>query len=342
MEIIKEILNKKEWENFLIEEKPQSFLQSWNWGNFNESLGYEIWRLGVYEDDVLVGVVLTIKICAKRGRFLFIPHGPILKKTDPATEQHRLRIIFSYLKDLAKKEKCGFVRVSPLLLKNQENENLYRELGFRKAPMHMHAELMWILDISVAEEKLLKDMRKTTRYLVHKAEKDGVEIIKSKDQKHLEIFNNIYKETAKRQKFIAFSENYLKKEFDALYEDNQIEIFLAKYNGEFISGAMVVFYGDSGFYHQGASVQKYTKIPASYLLQWKAIEEAKKRGLKFYNFWGVCSEEKTNHPWAGLSLFKRGFGGFHEEYLAAQDLIISPIYWLNYLIEKARKIKRNL
>jgi hypothetical protein len=37
-----------------------------------------------------------------------------------------------------------------------------------------------------------------------------------------------------------------------------------------------------------------------------------------------------------------GFGGEQKEYVKTQDLIISPKYWLNYIIEKARKIKRGL
>ncbi|MCX6765289.1 MAG: peptidoglycan bridge formation glycyltransferase FemA/FemB family protein [Candidatus Nealsonbacteria bacterium] len=103
------------------------------------------------------------------------------------------------------------------------------------------------------------------------------------------------------------------------------------------------------FYHHGASLSKFNKIPVSYLLQWEAIKEAKKRGCILYNFWGIAPEiasesdaSKSKHPWAGLSLFKMGFGGYRKDYVKTQDYPITLKYYLNYIIEKIRKIKRRL
>ena len=356
---IKEITDKKEWEDFLASEKPHTFLQSWNWGEFHRLMGDKFWRLGIIDYTSLIGVVLVVKISAKRGRFLFIPHGPILGTSDASrgsTSQTltsireeveprkvELRILIDYLKKLAQKEDCSFIRISPLMPKTPLNEKLFKDLGFRQAPIHMHAaELVWILDVNQLEEQLLKGMRKTTRYLVHKAEKDGVEIMKSKKPEDLKIFDKIYEETATRQHFTPYSKKFLQSEFEAFQKDNQISFFFAKYNNEVVSAAMIIFYGESGYYHQGASSGKYPKIPAPYLLQLEIIREAKKRGLRYYNFWGISSEDKPRHPWAGLSLFKKGFGGFSEEYIPAQDLVLKKSYWLTYLIEKARKIRRGL
>ena len=93
---------------------------------------------------------------------------------------------------------------------------------------------------------------------------------------------------------------------------------------------------------------KYPKIPISYLLLWEAIKEAKARGCKKFNFWGIAdisSDNKVldkNHPWAGLTLFKIGFGGKPKKHVNTQDFILSSKYWLNFAIEKIRKIKRGL
>ncbi|KKQ29069.1 MAG: hypothetical protein US43_C0009G0016, partial [Candidatus Levybacteria bacterium GW2011_GWA1_37_16] len=49
-------------------------------------------------------------------------------------------------------------------------------------------------------------------------------------------------------------------------------------------------------------------------------------------------EGNSDHRFAGLSLFKRGFGGEDFQYLPAQDLIINyPRYLINYFIEQLRK-----
>ena len=119
---------------------------------------------------------------------------------------------------------------------------------------------------------------------------------------------------------------------------------------ELVAGGIFIFWQGVGFYHHGASSLKYPKIPVSYLLLWEAIKEAKKRGCKKFNFWGIAPFKKTgdkevfekSHPWYGLSLFKTGFSGYAKEYVKTQDLVISGKYWFSFLIEKIRKMKRGL
>jgi len=80
---------------------------------------------------------------------------------------------------LGKKEKVWFLRIAPLLLRNEENNQLFDDLGFINAPIHMHPEITWELDLNLPEEELLKNMRKTTRYLIRQAEKnEKIEVIK--------------------------------------------------------------------------------------------------------------------------------------------------------------------
>ena len=106
-----------------------------------------------------------------------------------------------------------------------------------------------------------------------------------------------------------------------------------------LASAIIMYYGHQGAYHHGASIP--TKIPASYLLQWEAIKEAKQRGKKFYNFWGIAPDDApASHPFKGITLFKTGFGGQKYELLPCQDLPLSFKYNLTRVIELVRKKKR--
>jgi lipid II:glycine glycyltransferase (peptidoglycan interpeptide bridge formation enzyme) len=359
---IKEITQKQIWEGFLMEREEKTFLDSWNWGEFQKKMGNKIWRLGIfkclaYDVKHLIGVTLVVKIQAKRGTFLFIPHGPSLyiplhKQQVVAWRICNLSILLKELKKIAKQENCSFIRVAPILERNEKNIKIFKDLGFRSAPIHMHPEITWELDIMPSEQELLMKMRKTTRYLIRQAQKNqDVEIIQSQDIENVEKFNELFQATVNRHHFTPFSLEYLKNEFSSFNSDNQISLFFGKYKNEIISSAMIIFWQRIGFYHQGASSLKYPKIPVSYLLQWEAIKEAKKRGCKLYNFWGIAPVSEINnhlsvinkkHPWYGLTLFKMGFGGYKKEYIKTQDLILSPKYWLNFIVEKIRKIKRGL
>ena len=349
---IKEINNKEVWENFFSECEEKTFLQSWNWGEFQKMMGNKIWRLGILDSGGMSSVALVIKIQAKRGTFLFIPHGPVIirgRASVNLSEDRLLSILLEKLKEIAKEEKCSFIRIAPILERSEKNIKIFKDLGFREAPTHIHPELTWELNIEPSENELLMGMRKTTRYLIKQAQKNkDIEIIQSNKLEDVETFNKLYQETVDRHHFVPFSFDYLKNEFLAFLKDNQISIFLGKYKNEIISAGIFIFWQGIGFYHHGASSLKYPKIPVSYLLLWEAIREAKRRGCKLFNFWGIApitldfKLQNLNHPWAGLTLFKMGFGGYKKEYVKTQDLILSPKYWLNFIVEKIRKTKRGL
>ena len=347
---IKEINNKEIWESFLAKCEEKTFLDSWNWGEFQKKEGEKIWRLGIYDGEELAASALVIKIKAKRGTFLFVPHGPNINNQSPRNNNQVLETLLNELKIIAKEEKASFIRIAPIWERSEENIKVFKDLKFKKAPIHMHPEVTWEMDITPAEEELLMGMRKTTRYLIRQAQKNSdIEIIQSQNIEELKKFDEIYCPTARRHKFVPFSLDYLQNQFSSFLTDNQISIFLGKYKDEVVSSSIVVFWQNIGFYHHGASLSKYNRVPVSYLLQWEAIKEAKKRVCQVYNFWGIAPEikdksqiQKSKHPWAGLTLFKMGFGGYRKEYVKTQDFSVSSMYWLTCAFEKLRKAKRGL
>ncbi|MCS7093251.1 MAG: peptidoglycan bridge formation glycyltransferase FemA/FemB family protein [Patescibacteria group bacterium] len=337
------------WQAFFDEFGATSFLPSWEWGEFQKSLGNPILRGGVFDGDCLEAIFLVIKMRSKRGHFLFMPHGPVFRKKEKI--QTILISILGFLKKVAQKEKFDFIRIAPFLENAPENYLLFKNLGFKEAPIYLHAESFWVLPlfksnnqetIFLEETELLSQMRKTTRYLIRKAQMLGLTLEKRKDSEAVDEFNQIYLETASREKFIPFSKDYLKKEFLAFRKTNNSLILLVKTGGHLLAGALILFTKKSGFYHQGASV--HSKLPATYLLQWEAIKEAKTRHCHFYNFWGVFDNQSKRNPksWQGLTFFKTGFGGKLIRYLPTQDFVLSPRYYLTYLWEKLLAKKRGI
>ncbi len=333
--VCREITDKKIWEDFLLRCGEKTFLQSWNWGEFQEKMGHKIWRLGIYDNNGgLSSVALVVKVAARRGTFLLVQHNLALSET-----------LLNKLKEIAEEEGCAFIRMAPLLLRNEENKKLFKDLWFHESPMHASAyEATWKLDLTPSEEDLLANMRKTTRYLIHQAQKNlDIEIIKSEKTEDIAIYNKLNQTVAKHQRFVPFSFEFVKNELAVFAKDNQALLFFGKYKGEVIASALVIFWSGIGFYHQAALDPKYHKIPVAYLLQWEAIKEAKKRGCKLYDFWGYIDPKvQSKHPWAGPTLFKMGFGGRAYEYVKTQDLALSKKYWLTYFFEQLRKTKRGL
>jgi lipid II:glycine glycyltransferase (peptidoglycan interpeptide bridge formation enzyme) len=306
-----EITSQKIWDEFVLRHSPQALFQSWQWGEVEKKMGHKIWRWGWFAGGKLAGVAQMKKVTARRGTFLHIRHGPVG------------RINFNDVIKLAKTEKAWFIRVSPQM----QDDGAYKKRGFMPAPIHaMDAEFCWVLDLDKSEEELMAGMRKTTRYEIKRAQKLGVTI-----HTGFKDFLSLYKETSRRQGFVGHSG--IKEEI-ALFAQDAL-VLNASYEGKTLASAIILFWGDEAIYHHGASLPG--KIPASYLLQWEAIREAKKRGKKVYNFWGIAPEDNLNHPWRGLTLFKTGFGGRQMRYMHAMDLPISPLYVIPKIIETIRK-----
>jgi len=337
-----EIKEREKWEDFLLDCEERTFLQSWNWGEFQKRMGNEVLRLGLSEGDNLRAVALVSKIKARRGKFYLIQHGPVI--AEEAKKKESLSLFIEELKKIGVKEGFDFIRMNPLLGRTNENKEMLEQLGTKESPMHANAyESTWKLDITPPEDDILRDMRKTTRYLIRQCIKNQDITVEFRDDSNAALeYQKLNEEVAGRQKFVPFSEEYVKNEFES-FKDGQASFIFGKYKGETAAAALVVYWSGIGFYHQAASKAKHHKLSIPYLLQWEAIKEAKRRGCSLYDFWGyVDPKESPNHPWAGPTLFKMGFGGKAYEYAKTRDFPLSGKYWLINIFEKLRKVKRGL
>jgi len=335
---VKEISSKNLWEKFVLQNNPKSFLQSWNWGETNKILGKKIFRLGFTKDKKLVGVCLVIEEKAKRGPHFLIPGGPLFDWENKRLVSFFLKTIKSY----AVKQKVWFVRIRPELFDNQKNRKLFSSLGLLPAPMHLHAENTWVLEIDRNDDELLSGMRKTTRYLIKKSLDMNLSVKVYSVPDKTEILDKLQGETVKRHKFKGFSNSLFTAQLATFAKDGQAELVVCG-KGEYnLAAAIIIFYGKYAYYHHSGSTSDFREIPFSYFLQWKIIQSAREKGMKFYNFWGIAPNDSPKHRFAGVTLFKTGFGGNRIDWLHAYDLPVSPLYFFTHVFETGRRIMRRL
>ena len=82
---------------------------------------------------------------------------------------------------------------------------------------------------------------------------------------------------------------------------------------ELLASGMLVIEGDRSFYLFTGSRREERGEPkrfASYALQWAMMRHARPRGARVHDLWGVAPPDAgPDHPWHGVGLFKKGFGG---------------------------------
>ncbi len=325
--------SKSTWEWFVLQYSPQALFQSWTWGEVQKKSGIPVMRYGLYEGETLKGVAQAVLVKARRGSFLHVRHGPIIDGTNKRLWTH----LVDSLKTEAKKHGCLFLRISPLIPDDADSVALFKTLHTVPAAIHrMDGEYCWVLDLTASSEELLSGMRKTIRYEIKHGQKDGVEVFSTENPKNLSAFFDLYKQTSTRQGFVPHSG--IREEFELFSKAKQAMLYLGKYEGNTSAAAIILYYGNQAIYHHGASA--HSKAPVSSVVQWEAILDAKKRGMKVYNFWGIAPESSLKHPWRGITLFKKGFGGHELRYSHAQDIPISPLYIIPRIIETVRRLMR--
>lgn len=224
-----------------------------------------------------------------------------------------------------------------------------------------------IIDLTQTEEEILAQMKQKGRYNIKIAQKNNVSVheyntsvptpagrspieqkISHKDpspqSEGLNTFYELLKKTASRDRFHIHPKSHYEKMLKILGPNNA-KLFLAKFNNQTVAAAIVTFYGDTATYYYGASDHDLRHLMAPYLLHFEIMRSAAAHGYKKYDLFGIAptyaNEAGTNlnqkihqthdknHPWSGVTEFKKKFGGKYIEYHEPREIILRPVwYWL--------------
>lgn len=297
------------------------FLQTPEWLMFQRSLGRKVWRLddgfikaGVIRHDVRLG-----------QNFLYIPYGPELN-LDLARDGLRNEVshFAGFIRGLARDEGSMFVKLEPT--HDVVMELLQRNgLRLRRSPVHIQPMYTVVADLTQTEEQLLDAMHHKHRYNVKLAEKKGVSAGMADD---VQTFVRMLGETAKRDKFRSHAPLYYQKLMNAFSGDGPLRarLWFAYRGGAPVAGALMMEHGTTVHYLHGASDYEHRALMAPHLLHWTMMREYKRRGFKWYDFWGVDARK-----WPGVTRFKLGWGAKLVEYPGSFDLVRKPFWRWAYL-----------
>lgn len=317
--------DKNKWNQFLIENRG-SFLQSWQWGEFQNNLSKKVWRFVVskslHDLEEKVEILAQAQIIKENlpiKSFLYLPYGPCFKDNLFLKDKKKiLKLIIKKIQEVAKKEGAFFLKIEPTspLAKEPLGVNSLKRIQPKKT---------LILNLKRSEDEIFRNFHQKTRYNIRLAQRKGVKILffelENIKDTHINILYKLIQKTAKRDKFSPYKKEYYRKMLKIIPS----LLFLAKFKEKTIAANVLVFFGKRATYLHGGTNYKYRKLMAPHLLQWAQIKEAKNRGLEEYDFWGI-DEEK----WPGLTRFKKSFGGEEFEYPTGRDFIFKSFWYKVY------------
>ncbi|MDD3006928.1 MAG: peptidoglycan bridge formation glycyltransferase FemA/FemB family protein [Candidatus Pacebacteria bacterium] len=330
---------KDDWNSFLLQNSPESFLQSFEWGEFQKAVGRKIFRFAVFEHGKLLAISSAIEHKLPLGlKYWYLPRGPIAFSGAGDAEQSGILDFFmKSLRAKAKSEGAAFVRMDPAAPKSEQN--VWNGLDMKNIEGSVQPKDTLVLDIRKSEEGLLGEMKPKTRYNIRLAEKKGVEAqAEDFSEKNFMEFWELMRETLRRDGITSHDRGYYLQMLQVLGAENSVlkgRLYFAKFEGQIIAANIVLFFGTYAVYLHGASSNNFRNLMAPYLLQWRQILDAKDAGCQTYDFWGITVDNE-NPKWAGITRFKKGFGGEEISYAGVYDLPIN-----NFLYKLYRGFRKN-
>ena len=119
---------------------------------------------------------------------------------------------------------------------------------------------------------------------------------------------------------------------------------LAGENGEStpIAAAFVYDSDDTRTYAHAAASFEHRNLSAGVVVVTNFILDAKRKGLKYVDLFGIAPEDQPDHEWAGFTKFKKSFGGESVEYPGTWDVPVTSLGYRAYtLAYKARPAVRD-
>ena len=366
--MLQEITDQKQWNKFLFSQPSQAgiFLQSWEWGEFQKKVGRRVYR---FESGGALAQVIELPLPLGK-KYWFIPRGPIIDEKIENSKQ-KIENLIEYIAAVGKTKGAIFLKIEPT--------SRFYFLFSRFLQVHsVQPKQTLVLDLSKSTDELLQGMHEKTRYNIRLAARKGVVHSSQFTVHSFEEFWKLLKETAKRDKFRTHPRQYYEKMLEVLGDspgvkkpvlsegkevsdktsdlahtpyrhlnlnpEMHVRLHIAYHNTTPLAAAIVGYFGDTATYLHGASSYEHRALMAPYALHWQIMQQAKKDGFKFYDFWGIQfpsplgrgQGEGVRGSWEGITRFKMGFGGQVVDYPGTFDLPVSRFWYKIYRL--GRKI----
>lgn len=282
-----------------------NMLQSRVWAEVQEAMG----RTAVWDQGEGWAWCGAVRI--SRGlRYLMCSYGPLA--VDAAAMKRALQSLCAAGRELG----ADFVRVEPQLMAAAELKGLDAIQIADWQPRHTQ-----IIDLKLDEAELRSGLASGHRNRINGAERRGISVRSSQDDQDLKLFLQMIHDTAKRSKAAFFPDSYYLQLWKVLKQEHAATLYIAEAEGEPVASAMMYDWGGIRIYaHAGAFQEPNRKLKASVVLVWRAAMDAKATGMGSFDLWGVAGSDDPKHPWAGLTAFKKGFGGNTVEYAGTWDI----------------------
>lgn len=304
------LIDRTEWDQRAGSFADYNYRQLWPFGEASaRRIGASCEHLVIETREGVIGLVdVRIKRLPVTGGIAYITGGPIVRQMDaPLSPEEALRISLQALRREYVEKRGLILRIAPAAGGDNwqaAQERAFESVGFTTSDA-MRKYRTVLLDLDCPASVIRAGFSQKWRNCLNASERSGLMIEMEIGTGLFREFGRLFAETRKRKEFSVDLDAVF---YEAVQSDlvgrDQFVLTIARLNGEPVAGHVASLLGDTCVYLLGASNAEGRGAKASYLLQWKVIEEARQRGCIHFDLGGI--DVKAN---PGVARFKLRMGG---------------------------------
>lgn len=322
-------MDDPDWDAFLKSAPGGSYQQTCFWAQAKSFFRFRPARVVIKHGETIVaGAQMLIRRWRPLGAIGYVTRGPVVARE----HSNAANLVFEGMHRIARQEgvRCLAVQLPPA------NDLLSAHVsGWETCPDSFALAPVATLEVSLKPElpAILAGMRKSTRYSIRSGEKKGVGV-RLGTEHDLGAFHQLALNTGARQNFSTEPLEYFRHLWRVLAPSQNLQLFLAEVNGETVSAAMMIAFGDAVTFWRNGWSGSHAEYHPNEALQWAAIKWAKEQGYAFYDLGGIGpqtaallqrGEPLPDAPGYRAYLFKIGFGGDVAVFPKASLYVYSPV-----------------
>ncbi|MGH7722768.1 MAG: lipid II:glycine glycyltransferase FemX [Candidatus Dormibacteria bacterium] len=247
--------------------------------------------------------------------YLYLPFGPSLRAAAA------LDASLSAARTRAHRLGCMLVRCEPAAANGAD----IAATGAVRVRSRQYEHSL-VLRLDVDEQTLQAGLNSGHRSRIRTAQKRGLRIERSNDASRMPDFVRLLRQTERRGGFLSFEDPYFDAIAQELLPSGEASLYFATAAGGDAAAALVFDFGPTRYYAFGATATESRRLMPAPPLVWQAILDARREGRHRFDFWGAAPPDAgPAHPWAGITAFKRGFGGEPETHAGTWEIAVRPL-----------------
>jgi peptidoglycan pentaglycine glycine transferase (the first glycine) len=322
------------WDEFVESLPDGHHEQTSRWGQVRAKNGWDLSRVLVRENGVIVGgVQIQARSLRRLGKMAYITYGPCLRDQDPVLVNAAIAGLVQHGRQIG----LQFMVVGLPYDGHYMKPGLLAS-GFQHKPNKIHPhfiEATAVINLSREPEQMLAAMRRRTRRNVRESLNRGIIVVEQNGDGILEFYKlmlaicqrrNTTPNPGRVEFFLELWERFRPKGW--------IRLFFAMHGSEPVSAAVAFTFGDWFRVWKVGWSGQFGNLKPNEALWWQMVLWARQNGYRFFDFVEIdpeearrmASGEMDGDSFETVTSFKLGFGGQCQLLPGAYCYVFNPVW----------------